>query len=372
MKKTRYLFGYLFVRFSKLLALLSLVATIARGGYLWVEYGLKAANLSYHSNRTVDLHCHQLEEELAFAKDEVSKIGPVGDLPALTFPSAPSSSASFDALFGALQAAQTRQSVLKNQLTLIFATRTELLRTKIKDVVTSIEASRAVAKPVQKSESNAVPLPQPSPDALSSAAVGQQKTVFDHLDYTRIDAMHLTLNQASGFLAQLAGKAEKEENKRLILDARAALIDLVAWLPNKQLPPSQQATSLSAQTTTPQSPSDNTHPPLDPLTTARENYQNLGRVIDAVNAEVRFKWRLDNILFETTQTAEAEAAKCRATESGLKQLRLSCAGDSGTLLLEGLVAAFLILVFADFLQSFFDTASNSSMIRELMEQSRKS
>jgi hypothetical protein len=62
---------------------------------------------------------------------------------------------------------------------------------------------------------------------------------------------------------------------------------------------------------------------------------------------------------------------CRAAESGLNLLRLSSAWEAGRILVGGLIASFLVLVVADFLQSFFDTASNSAAIREIMEQPPK-
>ncbi|MEI8039186.1 MAG: hypothetical protein WCJ14_12420, partial [Verrucomicrobiota bacterium] len=78
------------------------------------------------------------------------------------------------------------------------------------------------------------------------------------------------------------------------------------------------------------------------------------------------------LLLETTQAVEVEAAHCRSAESELQRLRLVCAGATGSLLAGGLLAAFLVLVFADFLQSFFDTACNSAAIREIIEQPRDS
>lgn len=368
MKKTRYFFGYLFVRFSKLLAILTALATTVCVIYLWIDYGLKADSLAYHKTSALDLQCSQLEDELEFAKSEVSRIGSVGDLPAIKFPNGSDDSGEFDALLGALQSAGQRQSVLKGRLTDGFATRTELLRSKIRSVVESIEASRAATHQEPQSPNNASP-PPVARVAPRPSAVGQQKTVFDSLNSGQLDSMLGSLRQVGDFLDQLASKAEKEENKKLIQDAKAALNDLTAWLPRKQAETSVGSSvgTSSPGTSTAEQPRDNAPPP-DPLTTARNNYQNLGNAIEMVKAAICRDWRIDRILLETTQMAESEAQKCRYAEASLKMLRLSYLGKVGSFLLAGLVVAFLILVFADFLQSFFDTASNSASILEFLER----
>ena len=369
MKKTRYIFGYLFVRCSKLLAILTVLATIVSVIYLWIDYGLKAENLAYHKNSALNLQCRQLEEELEFAKSEVSRIGSVGDLPAMKFPSSAGDSSEFGQLLGTLTAASQRQAVLKARLTDGFAARTELLRSRIRSAVESIEASRAAAHPEPKVQNHANP-PPVARVAPRPTAVGQQKTVFDSMSAGRLDNMLSTLRQVGDFLDQLASKAEKEESKKLIQDAKAALNDLTAWLPRK---PEQvreapsigaQSPGTSAEVTVPKDDS----PPPDPLTTARNNYQNLGNAIEVVRTEISREWRIDRILLETTQMAEAEAQKCRFSEASLKILRLEYSGLAGRYLLAGLGLAFLILVFADLLQSFFDTASNSASILEFLER----
>jgi hypothetical protein len=369
MKKTRYIFGYLFVRFSKLLAILTAVATTVTVIYLWVDYGMKADNLAYRKTSTLDLQCTQLEDELEFAKREVSRIGSVGDLPTIKFPSGSRNSDEFNALLGSLQSASQRQSVLKERLTTGFSTRTELLRSKIRSAIESIEASRASARPEPQVQSSPAPPPveriAPSPSATS-----HQRTVFDSMDSRRLDNMLGTMRQVGDFLDQLASKAVKEENKKLIQDAKAALNDLTSWLPSKQVETSGGSSieRPSTNTSVGESTKRDDGPPPDPLTTARNNYQNLGNAIEMVRTEISRNWRIDRIMLETTQMAEVEAQKCRNAEASLKMLRLSSAGKVGIYLLNGLIVAFLILVFADFLQSFFDTASNSASILEFLER----
>ena len=368
MKKTRYFFGYLFVRFSKLLAVLTALATSVCVIYLWVDYGLKAGNLTYYKSNALDLQCRQLEAEFEFAKSEVSKIGSVGDLLTVTLPSSSSDSGEFEQLLRALNAASQRQSILKERLIDSFAARTELLRTKILSAIESIEASRAAAHPRPQTQDN-TNRPPVAPVMPSAPAVGRQRTVFESMNSGRLDNMLETLRQAGEFLDRLAVLAEKEENKKLIQDAKASLNDLAAWLPRKQVE-TQVDSSFGITQPRPSGvsvPKDDSPPP-DPLTAARNNYQSLGTVIEVVSSEIRRDWRIDSFLLNTTQTAESEAQKCRFAESALKMLRLEYSGKAGSYLLIGLVIAFLILVFADFLQSFFDTASNSALILEFLER----
>ncbi len=347
MNQNPYFFGYCFVRFSKLLALLALVAMVVGVGYLWLETGLQAGTLAYHPNRAVELHCHQLEQDLAFAGDEVSRLGPLDNLLPLRLPGAPATVAEFETLMRALQAVPARETDIKEHLTGLFAARTELLRGKIQEAIAGIDASRAAA------QSDGQPAPRPAA-GTAPPRTGGPPTVFDHWDANRLAVMHQTLNQAHEFLEDLAGKTEKVENQRLIHAAKASLNDLIAWLPDSS--PSAGAPSNNNAST--------------PLTTARENYQTLGRVIAGVTEELGRDWRLEHTLLETTQTVETEAAKCRNAEAGLKQLRWACAGATGGLLAGGLIVAFLVLVLADVLRSFFDTAANANALRELLSPSR--
>jgi hypothetical protein len=364
MKHTHYFFGYLFVRFSKLLALLSLILMIALVIYLWVDYGLQANKLSYHTNHTLDLQCRQLEENLTFAKVEVSRVGFVDDLPELKLPKSPRNSIGFVELLASLQAAQTRQAALKDRLTASFSDRAELLQKKIEETVEAIEASRASTRK-SKSPKNSLTTSTPTGD-VTNLATKSKKTVFRDLDDRRIERMHESLIQARDFLEKLAADAEKKENKELIKNANSALAELINWLPRKE----NYRTLNQADQSRNQLQSDVTIPPADPLTTALENYSNLGLVIADINSEFHRDWQLDSILFETSKLVDEEAEKCRNAESGLKILRLSCVRDSFRMLIVGMISAFLVLVFADFMQSFFDTASNSSIIRQLLENGR--
>lgn len=360
MKHSHYTFGYLFVRFSKLLALLTLGAALISVIALWVNYGLKSSSLVYRQNHALDLQCRQLKENLVFAKDEVSRIAAVSDLDILEIPSAPKNSKEFVKLMEVLQATQDWEMGLKNRLTSSFNERMELLRSKIKGVIEATEASRASSRSAVEPE---ISDQQPSPSSIASSVIASTKTVFENLENRRIESMHGTLNQANTVLNRLVESAEKEENKRLIREAIAALNSLVAWLPREQQSVVEEAnvTPSQAQIT----------PPPDPMALARQNYQTLGYLITEINSEIQHGWHLDKLLFEATRTAEYQAQECSKAESDLKILRFSCAGDTGRLLVGGLIVAFLVLVFADFLQSFFDTASNSSAIREYFENGQK-
>jgi hypothetical protein len=352
MNNSQYIFGYFFVRFSRLLACLALLAIVVENFYIWQNYNLKAESIKYRCSSTLDLHNDQLEEELEFAKKDVSRISSVDDLSKLSFPEEVDRSEKFEELLLNLGLAEQRRAILKQRVTTTFAERIEVLRTRIKNTIDAIKSSRTSTPLDAENGNSAMPAAKPtdSPDLLSD----RRRTVYGELSVDRTLSMLGGMESISEGLDELATSAEKEESKRLIEDAKAALRDLKAWLPSKR---KENAITFHAQNEIPETPA-----PVDPLIKAQENYEMLGRMVEVAESIVRDGWQVDDVLLEATRVAEAEAKDCRASEVALKELRLSSIGFSGACLVLGIVLALLILVFADFLKSIFDTASNSASI----------
>lgn len=364
MSNSQYIFGYFFVRFSRLLACLALLAIVVANFYIWQNYILKAESIKYRPSSTLDLHIDRLEEELEFAKREVSRISSVGDLPKLSFPEEVDRSAKFEGLLFDLGVADQRKTILKQRVTTAFAERIELLRTRIKNTIDAINSSRTITPLDAENTDRAMPATKPrdAPDPLSD----QRRTVYGELSADRTQSMLGGMESISVELDALAAYAEKEESKKLIQDAKAALNDLLAWLPSKHK--ENAITFLAQKETLETAESDEPAEPADPLIKAQENYEMLGRMVEVAEFIVRDGWQVDNLLLEATRVAEEEAKDCRASEVALKELRLSSIGFSGACLALGIVLALLILVFADFLKSIFDTASNSASILSSLEK----
>jgi hypothetical protein len=199
------------------------------------------------------------------------------------------------------------------------------------------------------------------PQTSSPPTSSGQRNVFDNIQNDRIERIHAMLNQGVDALEELNKSVEKEENQRIIKDAKLALQSLDSWIPDKTAKPS---TPMKRSTPSP-SPEPNAQ--RDPLKTAIENYEGLGILVRGIEGEIQRDWKLNSILIETTTFAETESVKCRNAETTIKVARLSYLGKTGIVVAAGLAAAFLILVFADLLQSFFDTASNSGAIRGILE-----
>jgi hypothetical protein len=358
MNKSQYLFGYLFVRFSRLVAAATILVTFGSIFYLWQSYSLKVESLKYHPSSVIDLQCSLLADEFEFAKLEVSRIGSVGDLPKITFSRALDDSAKLEGLLNELDEANQRKAVLKARVTTVFTDRIELLRKRIKNTIDSIEASRAAAAPNAYLEAQGVQILERR--STVEPLADQHRTVYGELSPNQTQSMRGSMEGISKGLTSLAASAEKEESKKLIQEAKAALNDLLAWLPSMHLekmpslPPEEGAVETAA--------------PADPLIKAQENYDMLAGMKDVVRSTVEADWQLDGMLLETTRLVENEARTCRASEGALKELRLSSLGYSTAYLFFGVALAFLILVFADFLRSLFDTASNSASIVCLLEK----
>jgi hypothetical protein len=369
MKKSQYTFGYLFVRFSKLLAALTVLAGVGSAVYLWLDYMARAENTAYRVTGSMRLHCNQLQDELDFAKKEVARLGTVEDLSPLKFSSECATGSEFSVLLEQLKAAGDRDAILKDRLMSGFASRIETLRGIIKATIASIEASRAANRVQTAPIAMNNPVSPPTTTSTPQPALTGQRTVFDSIGARELEDMTTTINGVGDFLDKLESNAEREENRMRIKDARISLNGIIAWLPRKNIasPPPPTPSQVFQPTPT----SVVTAPPHDPLVEAQKNYDNLGDAFETVRQEVTRDWRLDRVLIETMHAAEEESAKCRAAEGQIKVLRIGFFGQAGATLGASLAVAFLILVFADLLQSFFDTASNSAAGVELLENKWK-
>lgn len=368
MKIRQYFFGYLFVRFAKLIALLALLIMAADLFYVAAKYQGEAAEAAYRPSNSLRMELRALREEFGFAREEVSRLAGVSDLVAPDWPEMPERSVEFERLLQQLSLADARRLELKTRLTAAFDAKATALRERIEQAVREIEQMRAAAQPARAPRASAVPAPS-APQPAPAPQPGRWRTVFESDSPPAIRGMHGTLADARRFLDELEKSAEKEESKRLIGDARAALNDLDRWLPEE---PAVAAASTAnfpapARSVAP-SAQEEPQPPPDPLTTAIRNYEAIGRMMDSVHRQLHNDWRLDRTTVQAMRTAENEAASCRAAEARLRQLLLARAAEAGWALLIGIAVAFAILVFADFIQSFFDTATNSAAIRERLER----
>ncbi|MBL9117807.1 MAG: hypothetical protein JNJ83_22555 [Verrucomicrobiaceae bacterium] len=364
MKSTRkYVFGYLFVKFAKLLAILTTIATtvyiaIVTGGY---RVANRAA--AYEQDAGLKLTLDRLGEEVDFAIKEVGRIAPVSDLKALPKSTIPSRLSEFEAVAKALDGAEAQRIELKKRLMFSVDAGIKALQTKIGETVREIEKVRQTMDVPPASNQDPQPDNKPTTGqvAARSALDMPARSIFGTGVSNTLRTAHNSLSDAEGFFTKLAESAEKEENKKLIKSVLDDLTKLKGWLP--ALPEPKPAEQLNVQPLQqPLREAQVQSPELDPLETAVRTHRALAQALQEIHDTVTQNWTLDRSIVEAVGVMQRERDQCRAAEATQDVLRTAWITKTFLTILAGVAIAFMILVFADFIQSFFDTASSAREI----------
>jgi len=99
------------------------------------------------------------------------------------------------------------------------------------------------------------------------------------------------------------------------------------------------------------------------------NFEGINEVVASIKMRLLRGWAIDEVLARTESQLELERNQCRLSEIALKTIQLEHGARGGIYLGIGLALAFVILVLADFIQSFFDTATNTRSILARLESS---
>ena len=358
----KYVFGYLFVKFAKLLAILTAIATtvyivIITGGYRVASHAA-----AYQKDAELQLTMDRLVEEVDFATREIGRIAPVSDLKPMEKVLAPTQIVEFDGVSSALSSAEARRVELKTRLVSSVERGIEALQTKIGDTVREIEKVRQTMDVTPPSNNADVPDQKPSSSQPAGRSVLDKpaRSIFGTGVSNTLQSAHDVLSESEAYFKKLAESAEKEENKKLIKSVLDDIIKLKSWLPALPKPPEPervvQPRPLTFETEPPQPPE------LDPLETAIATHRALAEALSDIHNTVTNHWTLDNSIMDAANTIERERDQCRAAEGSQDLLRTGWLTQTFLTILAGLAISFMILVLADFIQSFFDTASSAREI----------
>jgi|GEM_PF-5838600 len=360
---TKYFFGYYFVRLAKVIGILAILATLSYIGITTNTYLEASKGAQYGRDEDLRQSLSRANEELQYAKKEVGRITLTTDLPDLTLPALPRTMEEFEPVAAFVQQADAQRQTLKQRLLAKLESSITTLQGKIAETIRSIERTR------RDMESQPPPTAPTTPTALAPAAPtsaldGPARTMFG---VGNTDSLHRTLQNAHDFFSNLAEKAEKEENKTLLKSTIDEIGKLKNWIPEPPKPMVQpRLVSSPSGVTTPQPA-----PEVDPLETALATHQSLERMLIELRSTINENWILDGILGRTATTLETERDQCRIAETLQRTLRSAWLTDSFLALLAGIAAVFMILVFADFIQSFFDTASSAGQILARLEEQKE-
>jgi hypothetical protein len=367
MKKSKYTFGYLFVKIAKLLSLLTVVVTAWLVGVKTTGMISAIGGIRYQEDTSLGISISRLIEEVHFTTGEVGRIAQVGDLPGISSVRTPSKLSDFGPVDDMVRNSEARRVELKRRAIMSFEKGVVALQNKIEVTVREIERVRqsmesAPVKPAGDETGPSSPSAKPQ-SALDASA----RSIFGQGNPGELINAREALNRAAKFFEELLTKAEKDENKRLIKGVQEEVAKLQNWLPPESEAPNIEEFNQPSKN----SQADQTQSPIDPLENAIRTHRALSDALAIIRNSVTGKWTLDEAILETANRMEAERDQCGAAESRIQALRSAWMIDAIMMTIAGLAAAFVILVLADFIQSFFDTATNAGLILDRLEEVRK-
>ena len=166
------------------------------------------------------------------------------------------------------------------------------------------------------------------------------------------------------FLDGLKSKAENPQNRANLTEAVAQLEALSKLLPEK------------SETAQPESPASG---PGQEAADIRSNLLPSERVagqLEQLRGEVRqiflTSWTLDETFKEASELASAERDKCRLASLAQRGIWLSTTSRILVALLVAVLASFVILVCADLVKTFLDTASHTGVVADAINALRGS
>lgn len=346
----KYFFGYLFVRFAKLFALLTVLAGIGSILTTSAAYFTDSSAARYVRNGDLDSLLSRLANELDFALTEVGKISDTSDLKPLALPSAPEKDDEFKKLDDALATARDRNSELKQRVVREFELQTGAILAQIDQFL----ASNA-PEPVPQNDKTK----QPSPIPVAPKVEKAMRMLFEE---TRTDYSLNAMTQIEKSLLGLEEQAENPQNKKALMEAAAEVERLSAWLP-KQLDSSNPSQILMPES---EEQEESVRLPESPFVQAELNRRRLAAIIQEVRQLTTSDWILDDLVASAVRSTEQERRSYEASKVAQRGLRIAWLGKIGISLFFTLAGAFAVLVVADWLQSFFDTASSAIAINEKM------
>jgi hypothetical protein len=350
MKKNTYFFGYLFVRFAKIIALLILVGGAVAITAWTYNYFSTAKGIRYEKDVTLERKLDRLEKTADFATKEVGRITSVRDLKPILLDGSPVDLKGFEKATADVSLVEQRGIDLKERLINGLETKAAKLESEL---VKFLEKG-APSSPKEKLPSTSKPTPTP----VSSSESYQ--SIFGELGDLDLRPAKSTLDQIGAVYLTLREAAEKQENRRLLNETYEEIYRLREWLPvdiKSSIPETQD-----------EAPSTETAQAVNPYVRAQENLDFIRKSVQLVRNNVTQGWELDRRLDEAAAQLDSQRVLYRSSIAAKNALRTAWLSDVGKTLLVTLVLAFLVLVGADWLQSFFDTATRADQIQKHLER----
>jgi hypothetical protein len=333
----QYAFGYLFVRFARVLAVIVVgVAALFTMSRLW-QASTQAETYHYVSNDALEHRLLKLNETYRSTLDLLSHLMAKGGISASAVPQFPKEIQSLHD-FEEVKTGLAVLTVGRAQIKHLVIERFETSMRQIESIL------RAHAAAIHAEDGSTQPSVPPIP--FNTQAVFLESLFSRQLDASEARSRIAELRSTKEFLRVVEGRAENPKNQDVLrasikeLDALEALLSSVPVL-NQSV--AQPVTALSQ-------PAE-----ID----AEKLASRLSHLVTSVEVAVLSSWTLDDALEAATDLAVAEAAKSRAARLAVRGVWLNAAQQL-MLVVFGLVFfAFMICVVADVIQALMDTANST-------------
>ncbi|HEY6071018.1 MAG TPA: hypothetical protein VIU85_06565 [Chthoniobacterales bacterium] len=362
--KKRYFFARLFVRSAKAIAVLMIFIGIGFCVLRYYQATLAVDAIAYKSSPDLQQALDKLKDEFLATEQIVDAFntGNQSTTPGVQGPRFPlliETADDLNAIATELSRIDQERQTLKESVVRPF-------ETSVKSIEEKLHAYASALQPLPAPEVATVD-DVASVAAPEPPAAGPDDSLFStKLNSSDTHDRKLSLTERKDFLKTLGAQAENAENRVILGEAADQIERLAKLLPENPAAASRLDSASTAATNQPRSEGDNKG-----LLSERVARQ-LERLRAGVRQVLLTSWTLDDAFSQATNLVSAERDKFRTATLAEKGIWLSATAPIVIGLLVTGLAALLILVFADLVQTQLDTATNSGTVADAINALRGS
>jgi hypothetical protein len=364
--KRPYLFGYLFARAAKGLALF---VTLIGIGYCFLQYSeanAAASAVAYQPSASLQRALGNLRNAFVASERIVSAFNvnnrvttPKVQEP--HFPVTISINADFVAVAHTLARADQDRRLLKQSVVSRFDALVRSIETKLRAYAAGL---------------GSLPSPSPSPSPAASSSAGatpvsvslptqEEESLFSsRLNAAEVDKRNANLGLRKEFLKVLETKAENPENRSSLNEA----VDQLKIL--QRLLPEELESSAAAPSEPPSAEVNLGTEKSSKILPSERIASQLAQLRGEVRQTFLSPWTLDDAFEQASDLAAVEREKCRVADLAQKGIWLSSVSRILIGLLAAALASLVILVCADLVKTFLDTASHTGVVADAINAMR--
>jgi hypothetical protein len=356
----KYLFGYLFVRLAKVLAIVLLLAAISWAVKYYLEASLQAQQVRYRPSVELKQRVRDLQSEWSHCQAQVNELNgiPENSTAAIapSFPERLETQDDLNELMSKINALGVGRDALKGIVVGKLEGFLSQIEGKLRSYAAQIAGENKALAPLPKSGVQSAPSPAPA----TLVQTVEPASLYERMPEREVESRLKELGQVREFLEALLVDAENPESRTAIGGSVAELAELEKLLPVQlvEIAPAPVSTLPAQRAALIEKP------PLAPPLRAQKAADRIYKCRMVVRESLLTSWKLDKILDEAEGLAVQENTRCQSAALALRGIWMSAGFRMGTAMAAGILAAFLVMVFADLLQTFFDTATNTGILVE--------